>query len=151
MKIFLLTVLVFFASLTYGQTSLGDRKYEIEEILTSKPESATAYNDRGLARAYTSNHLEAIIDYTKAIQLIKNFHDAYFNRGVSKMELEDYRGAIADFTKAIEFQAENAQNYSKRGSCQLLLNKKEDACLDFSKAGELGLAEAYDLIKKNCK
>jgi Flp pilus assembly protein TadD len=67
------------------------------------------------------------------------------------MELEDYRGAIADFTKAIEFQAENPQNYSKRGSCQLLLNKKEDACLDFSKAGELGLAEAYDLIKKNCK
>ena len=151
MRNFLLIVLVFFASLTYGQTSLGDRKYEIEEILMSKPESAISFNDRGLARAYTSNHQDAIIDYTKAIQLNKAFNDAYFNRGVSKMELEDYRGAIADFTKAMELNSENAQYYSKRGSCQLLLNKKEEACLDFSKAGEFGLAEAYDLIKKNCK
>jgi hypothetical protein len=30
------------------------------------------------------------------------------------------------------------------------MGQKEDGCLDLTKAGELGLAQAYELIKKIC-
>ena len=75
---------------------------------------------------------------------------AYKNRGIAKKKLQDYRGAIADYTKAIELNPYLAEAYNNRGFAKLKLGQKDSACLDFSKAGELGLAKAYELIKKYC-
>jgi len=39
---------------------------------------------------------EAILDYTKAIEINPNDADAYYNRGISKAKSGDREGAILD-------------------------------------------------------
>ena len=75
----------------------------------------------------------------------------YFNSGYAKAELKkDYRGEIQDYTKAIELNPKDAEAYYNRGLTKITSGQKDSGCLDLSKAGELGLAGAYEAIKKYC-
>ena len=67
---------------------------------------------------------EAIIDYTKAIEINPQFDDAYLNRGryqflcflgYALSNLERYEDAIIDYTKALEFDPHHAKAFYKRG------------------------------------
>ena len=48
------------------------------------------YFDRAYENAEKGNHLEAIADYTKVIEINPENSDAYINRGLSKSELNDH-------------------------------------------------------------
>ena len=101
------------------------------------------------------NHLEAIADFTKAIELDPTFSAAFYNRGLSKLFLEKHKEAILDFNRAIEFDSTSADAYYMRGYSKLILRMDDDACLDFRKADSMG----YEIlnnkklmvwIKRNC-
>ncbi|TVQ44865.1 MAG: tetratricopeptide repeat protein, partial [Gloeocapsa sp. DLM2.Bin57] len=44
---------------------------------------------------------DAVVDYSKGIQLNPNYADTYNNRGVAYYNLRDYQKAIADYEQAI--------------------------------------------------
>lgn len=66
-----------------------------------------SYFYRGAAYQAIEEYDEAMLDYTKAIELDPNMTDAYYNRAkiiLSRKDIEnpDINKAIADLTKAIE-------------------------------------------------
>ena len=132
MKKILMVVLFSLTFFSYGQTA--------EDYLNK------AYN-----KAELKGYQEAIVDYTKAIEINPNYSNAFVGRGDSKVQLKDYQGAIEDYTKAIELNPNYSDAYYNRGVSKLNLNQKESACLDWIKAEEFGDSDAYNLIKQHCK
>jgi tetratricopeptide (TPR) repeat protein len=59
--------------------------------------------------AAKKEYATAVAEYTKAIQINKNFAEAYFKRGLAYDRLAQPDSAIADFTKVIELAAKDEQ------------------------------------------
>jgi tetratricopeptide (TPR) repeat protein len=88
---------------------------------------------------------EAIIDYTKGIELDGGDAYAYRSRGSAYRSLERYEEAISDYTKSIELDGGDVCAYSNRGSAYDSLGRYEEAIIDYTKSIELeeGDAIAY--------
>ena len=58
---------------------------------------------------------EAIVQYTKAIELDPELAEAYNNRGIAYGQKGESDNAIADFDKVIELDPERVEAYNLRG------------------------------------
>ena len=114
-------------------------------VIQLKPNFFGAYVNRGITKAATGRHEDAIEDFDKAIQLNPDMAEAYSNRGNSKAELGREVAAIEDFDKAIQLNSDMAEPYSNRGIVKRRLGRHESAIEDFDKAIQLNpdMAEAY--------
>ncbi len=95
------------------------------------PNSADAYNNRGLARSDLGDKQGAIADYNQAITLDPKNALAYNNRGVVRSDLGDKQGAIADYNQAITLDPNYALAYNNRGFVYYDLNNKQNAIDDW--------------------
>ena len=102
-------------------------------------------NDKELAETYVelANNLSnqddysgAISYYSKAIEILPNWHYPYFMRGNNKIEIKDYYGAISDFTKTVEIYP-NLNAYAFRGYAKNLINDYYGAIFDCTEALKL--------------
>ena len=91
------------------------------------------------------DHKEAIINLTKAINLMPGYADAYNHRGVSKMALKDFQGANNDLEIAVSINTNYAIAYSNLGQAKLSLGDHNAAITNYTKAININkeLAEAY--------
>ena len=112
--------------------------------------SALGYFYRGYAKNNLKDYQGAIIDYTKAIQLDRDYANAYFNRGIAKKNLKDYEGAIIDYTKAIQLDPDAPLSYKSRGNAKELMDDLDGACFDWRKASRLGNKDAKQYVKNQC-
>lgn len=114
------------------------------------PSVSWFYWSRGTAKQQLKDNRGALIDFDTAIRLKPGDNPIiYYDRAVAKCSLKKYNDALPDFDMSIKLMPTKLAYFS-RGKIKILLGKKESACLDLSKAGELGMAEAYELIKKYC-
>tara|TARA_R110002033_G_C3894949_1_gene239250 strand:+ start:2547 stop:2792 length:246 start_codon:yes stop_codon:yes gene_type:complete len=67
---------------------------------------------------------EAILDYTKAIEISPNDANAYFSRATIKFKFLDFTGGISDLNKVIEINPKSAQAYYYRGFYKNALNQR---------------------------
>ena len=96
------------------------------------------------------NHEEAIVDFSKVIELNPSF-DVYLMRGNSFNQLKKYEKASSDYSKSIELNPQNHEAYKTIGDLYFVLNQAEKACENWKKAVALGSKEAKEKIKKYCK
>ena len=84
--------------MTYHLNSnpLSTSRVEINEIF------AHHHNIEGTKNADEGRFIEALNNFTKAIELNPESHVSYFNRGTVKADLGDYEGAKKDFEIARE-------------------------------------------------
>lgn len=87
-------------------------------------------------------------DLDRVISLAPDFVYGYYNRANVLAMLKDYRAAIVDYDKAIELNRNFAEAYFNRGLTQIFLGNNKKGIADLSKAGELGIASAYNIIKR---
>ncbi len=87
-------------------------------------------------------------DLDRVITLAPDFVYAYYNRGNISSMLKDYRAALADYDRAIELNPGFAEAYFNRGLTHIFLGNNRQGIADLSKAGELGIASAYNIIKR---
>lgn len=73
---------------------------------------------------------EAIVDFTKSIELQKTFVTGYINRGLSHQSLGDDKEALADFDKAIELNPNIATTYSNRADLRTKMGDTAGAAKD---------------------
>lgn len=97
-------------------------------------------------RSYSYEEAEA--DLNKVLKLFPDFAYAYYNRANLRAQSGDLPAAFEDYTKAIEQHPYFAEAYYNRGIVQIFMKDTRKGCLDLSKAGELGIAEAYELLKR---
>ena len=100
-------------------TSLIDRwgSLPIKNWNGKNEQEAERYFNRGIDKAESNDHLEAIAYFTKSIVLNPNKETiAYGYRGFSKEEIGDLTGACADWNKSAEFGDRDAA-YSVYNKC----------------------------------
>jgi len=104
---------------------------------------AQAYNKRGLAQVSTRNYEQAIIDYTRAIQLDPQYAEAYNNRSTAHLLMGNYGQAVVDCSQAIELAPEFVAAYVNRGIAYTGLRAYDQALADYAKALELDPHNVY--------
>ena len=95
------------------------------------------YLARGMAYIKQQRYLEAIADYTNAIELVPMFVAAYTARGFAYGQLKKHSEVVADCTKAIYLAPKLPTVYKLRAAAYKALGKTKEANADFAKAKEL--------------
>ena len=115
-------------------------------MLSLTPDSATLYNERGIAFNNKGQLDFAITDYNKTIEIKPEFAAAYNNRGAAYYDKGNFELAIEDYNKAIEMKPEFIEVYNNRGSVYYAKGQLEQAISDFNKAIEMNprYTEAYN-------
>jgi tetratricopeptide (TPR) repeat protein len=107
--------------------------------------SAGYYNKRGVGNVAKGNFINAIADFTSALDRKPNFVDALKNRGIVYQILGRYGDAITDFNRALQLDDKQAAIYNARGAALFKKDEFDLAIADYDKAIELdsNYAKAY--------
>jgi len=89
--------------------------------------SASEWLAKGNQSLEEQDYVNAIADYTKAIELNPLNANAYINRGNSYSHKGLYDLAITDFNKAIELNPQDANTYANRAICHYQMGKRTAA------------------------
>jgi len=110
-------------------------------VIKVKPELASPYFLRGIAKYNLMDYIGAEQDYSRAIEYKSNHTDALRYRGYTRINLKKYYLAIIDFDNAIKLNAIQPDFYVTRGYCRISINQYEQAIVDFNRS--------LDITKKN--
>jgi serine/threonine protein kinase len=114
-----------------------------DEVENLSFQDARAYNKRGLAYVSTRNYEQAIIDYTKAIELDADYAEAYNNRSTAHLVMENYGQAVVDCSRALELAPDFVVAYVNRGIAYTGLRDYEKALADYEQALTLAPQNLY--------
>ncbi len=140
-----------FSYKTFDQNQVFKNSYTFWNDVTSKyPQVIVAYYNRGnYLQELGDNNLstdlekannfynEAIVDYTKTIELQKTNIGAFSNRGITYAKIGKYDDAIKDFNEVVKLDSTYGNVYSNRGNAYGLLGKWDKAIADYNKAVSL--------------
>jgi tetratricopeptide (TPR) repeat protein len=94
-------------------------------------------DDEGINQYKGKQFEEAVITFTKAVELRPDYAEGYNNRGMSYYQLSSYEKAIQDFNKALSVKPEFAEAYNNRAMAFKKKGMIEEAKRDREKAIEL--------------
>lgn len=94
---------------------------------------------------------QVLTDIDKSISLSPRNPFGYFNRGNMLIERDDLAAAAEAYSRAIELKPDFGEAYFNRGFVYLRLGNRPAGLADLGKAGELGVAAAYNLLKRMTK
>lgn len=97
-------------------------------------QTASDYISTGNVKLFTKDYNDAIIDFSKAIELDPKNERALFNRGMAKAGLEEHAAALVDYDKAIELNSKEQSWYYNRGLSKIQIKSYNEAVSDFDKA-----------------
>ncbi len=97
------------AYLNLKQSALAVKDFD--RVVALDPTNATAYSDRGIAKADLGHYYDAIWDFSEAIRLKKDgdsyLPDLYESRGDAYVKLSDYHSAIDDYDQALRLRVQS--------------------------------------------
>jgi len=107
-----------------------DRMLESGQGTDRQRASAFAARARILSNSY-GQHVKAISDYAKAIDLNPSSSEFHFNRGNTYLRLNENELALADYNEAIRLDPSNLDVYGSRGWAHHLMGRNDLALRDF--------------------
>ena len=116
------------------------------KALILKPDYTDAYFNLGKTQRALGHYKDAIVSYSKCINLDKSYADAYNNRGTIYLEnLKNYENAVTNFQQFLTLAPESFQGFYNLGNALKQLERYEEALLSYSRAIHLkpDYAEAY--------
>ncbi|MGE5432929.1 MAG: tetratricopeptide repeat protein [Syntrophomonadaceae bacterium] len=105
----------------------------VPEITEKKTDAMSCFKS-GIRNFSSAEYNAAMEDFSQAISIRKNFHQAFYNRGLTRLKIDDNQGANLDFTRAIEIHPVYAKAYLNRGIAKNRLGDPEGAQEDFNKS-----------------
>ena len=115
---------------------------KLDESLNIKNDWEIPYFYRAVANQALENFDDAILDYTKALQLNEKMTDAYYNRAkilLSRKDIEnpDFNRAITDLEKALELDPNFVEALYAMGAAQKKVENYHKALEYLNRAVEL--------------
>ena len=92
---------------------------------------------RGQINKHLGNNVDALDDFSRAIELQPHNWLHYHWRGATYFAAQDYTKALVDLTRAIELQPESSENFYLRGRTYYELEEFSKSLDDFNRAVEL--------------
>jgi tetratricopeptide (TPR) repeat protein len=106
----------------------------ITEGKLPQADMAVAHNDRGIGYGMRGDYQLAIDDFSRALELKPDYHDAIANRGMARRGLRQFDQAIADFDRAMALKPGFEVTYHQRGVTWFMMGQNERAIRDFDEA-----------------
>ena len=97
--------------------------------------TASAYDERGGAKAITNDLVGALADLNAAIALDSTKENFYTDRGYTRILLKQYEAAIKDINQSLKIEP-NHKAYADRGLALSMTNQHQKAIEDYTKALE---------------
>ncbi|GAB4137524.1 MAG: hypothetical protein Tsb009_05110 [Planctomycetaceae bacterium] len=94
------------------------------------PDNPLVFNNRGMVLQQANKLGDAIVDFTRAIELNEKYQYAYTNRGYCLLLSDDPKAAEADFTTSLKIDPSQAMVYGMRATARLQQGKIQDAIAD---------------------
>lgn len=134
----ILTMIVAACSvLTYERNRVWENEIVLwSDTINKSPGKVRPYNNRGLAYFDQGEYDKAISDFSRAIELKRDYADGYYNRGLAYQKKGEYSKAAADYTEAIIISPKYLKAYINRGQVYSVSKEHEKAILDFRRAIE---------------
>ncbi len=131
------SILICLFSLTWTQAGYWTNSLTLydHDLKATRPNVHVLCN-RGSAYEELGDHLAAISDYSRAIELNPGCAVAYYNRGLANCKLGDFRQAISDYGKAIEINPEHSAAYFNMGVAYEELGNNGQAISNYGRAIE---------------
>jgi tetratricopeptide (TPR) repeat protein len=104
------------------------------QAIRLRPDYASAFYNRGIARDDSGDPEGAIQDYNEAIRLKPDHANAFYNRGISRQTKGDIEGAIQDYSEAIRFKPDDASAFYNRGNARHEKGDAAGAIQDYAEA-----------------
>ncbi len=143
----LLVIVSSYSILTYRRNLIWKDELTLwNDTVHKSPKKARPYNNRGVVYRSQENLNQALLDYSRAIEINPDYDQAYYNRGIVYRSQENLNQAILDYNRAIEINPNYADAYNNRGVAYRHQGNLNQAILDFSQAIEINpkYAEAYN-------
>jgi ketosteroid isomerase-like protein len=149
--LFLILSLMFLLSAPsiFAETINTSKEPSYQQTITDIPAgTAQEYYNRGNIYGKKGNLIQAISDYTKAIEINPIFTEAYYNRGNTYEKQGNLTQAISDYTKAIETNPKYAAAYCNRGNVYQTQGNLPLAIADYNKALEISPNDSTSLYNR---
>lgn len=146
-KLFLLFTVFFviiFVLRAQGIFTLADTQCTTVHNTTSSPpddpKTAMDFFEQGNYHYDIGKCKDAILDYSRSIELNPNYPEAYNNRAYTFMRMQDYESALPDLDKAIELKPDYPQALMNRGDIHNFSYQidRKSAIADYDKVISLG-------------
>lgn len=105
-----------------------------DEAIKAYPDSAEAYNNRGVCHLKLEQCDATVADCTQAVTLDQTYAEAYKNRALAKVGLQQYQSAVDDYTEAIRLKPDYAKAFNYRGLARFRLSDVSGAIDDYKEA-----------------
>lgn len=126
---------------SYVLDNLDDPNFDasglMDDLATKYPDRAETYFYRAAIDRTQNRNAEAVIEYSRAIELAPTSEPAYSNRARAYFDLGEYDKALADLNQALELAPDDPADVSDRGSVYAALGDAERAIADYTRAIEL--------------
>ena len=123
---------------SFMRTKELDRAREAFDDATRKfPKNPVVFNNRGLFLQQRKEYELAIVDFTKALQINKQFVAAYTNRGYTLLQMDDPEAAELDFGASLGLAPQQPLVHRLRAGCRLLQKQPALAIEDLTAAVRL--------------
>ncbi|NVK64848.1 MAG: tetratricopeptide repeat protein [Flavobacteriales bacterium] len=131
--------------------SFAEAKLLYQQAISTDPDEYDAYKQLAIAEFTQGNQPEAL-DVLETYMKRGNFHkDILEIHGKVTADLKQYTIAIGDFSELIDRYPTDPAYYFLRGMVNDSIGDQEAACTDMLKADQLGLNQAHQYLRENCK
>ena len=89
------------------------------------------YNNRGMYLQQIGQNDQAIVDFTRALEIDKYFFTAHTNRGYAFLQQAQYTAAENDFSESLRLNPNQPMIHSLRGTSRLLQGQFDGAIADY--------------------
>jgi tetratricopeptide (TPR) repeat protein len=124
------------------------KRKQIEYGQAVKNLSAEDWFEQGNSFYISNQYEEAIMAYTKALDINQRIAEVYYNRGLAWPRKRNHDRAIADLNKALKINPIYADAYNIRGIAWVMKGDHDRAIADFNRALEINPLDAVVYNKR---
>ncbi len=121
----------------------------LNEIIDTDPDDKLALLARGSVYLKTGNTINAISDFSRALQIDAKHPKAYHLRGLAREMAGDDDEALKDFNKAIDIDSEYGAAYYSRASLLTKMGQEDSALEDMKMVSHLSNLNIESFANEN--
>lgn len=121
-----------FISSYYTLTQWKNSRQFYSYLIKQQPTIVSGWGNRGRVNLIEKKYREAIVDFSKALEIKSDNSNLYVNKGLAYAFLKQFDSAYINFSEAIRYDSSNYRAYSNRSLLLLKLKKPLDALNDIT-------------------
>lgn len=126
------------ADAAYASKKTDESLAIYDKLILKDPKSSSLFYGRGVKRAQLGDRpTDAILDFSRAIELNPKLQQAYTNRGMLLGQLGKRKDALKDLNSALDLAPQDSIALFNRGVINSKLDQNAEAKADFEKVIEL--------------